>query len=98
MHMPLIMTFAAMASTALAADSTGSRPVLFSCDNGITLSVLFAKDHADVTLADGTVVSLPQQIAASGYWYSNGRYELRGKGDEAKFAIGRMAPSTCKAN
>jgi membrane-bound inhibitor of C-type lysozyme len=68
----------------------------YACENGTALIVAFSEKAADVTLPDGAKVSLPQQASGSGFWYSNGRYELRGKGEEAQFAIGRMAPVPCK--
>ncbi|MBR0555945.1 MliC family protein [Ciceribacter sp. L1K23] len=69
--------------------------VTFACEDGSELIVAFSEEKASLTLASGEQVELPQQVSGSGFWYSNGRYELRGKGDEAQFAIGRMAPITC---
>lgn len=50
---------------------------------------------ATVTLADGTQLDLPAQKAASGFMYSNGQYTLRGKGNEATWAVGRMLAEYC---
>lgn len=50
---------------------------------------------ADVTLADGTLITLPVQKVASGFMYSNGKYSLRGKGDEAMWSVGRMLAEQC---
>ena len=33
---------------------------------------------------------------ASGIWYSTPQYELRGKGDEAEWTVGRRVPTRCK--
>ena len=52
---------------------------------------------ANVTLADGSVIILPVQKVASGFMYSNGKYTLRGEGDEAMWAVGRMLAERCKA-
>ncbi len=70
--------------------------IRYACENGTALIVAFSENAAEISLPDGAKVSLPQQVSASGFWYSNGRYELRGKGEEAQFAIGRMAPVPCK--
>lgn len=70
--------------------------IKYACDGGTLLTVSFSESSAELTLPDGVKVSLPQQQAASGFWYSNGRYELRGKGEEMQFSIGRMAPVLCR--
>jgi membrane-bound inhibitor of C-type lysozyme len=88
----LILFHLASTHSAQAAD------IRYACDNGTMLTVAFSEAAANVTLPDGAEVSLPQQVSGSGFWYSNGRYELRGKGDEAQFAIGRMAPANCKVD
>jgi membrane-bound inhibitor of C-type lysozyme len=80
---------------ALAAQAADIR---YACDNGTGLVVAFSEASAEITLPDGVKVSLPQQVSGSGFWYSNGRYELRGKGEEAQFAIGRMTPVNCKVD
>ena len=72
--------------------------IRYSCDNGTALIVAFSEAAAEITLPDGVKATLPQQVSASGFWYSNGRYELRGKGEEAHFAIGRMTPVNCKVD
>lgn len=69
----------------------------FVCEGGTTLDVTFRDEKAWVTLADGSVFVLPQRPAASGYWYSSGMHELRGKGDEATWGVGRMVPLNCRA-
>ncbi len=70
----------------------------FRCDDGTVLSVSFHENEATVVLPNGEVATLPQQRAASGFWYSSGRHELRGKGYEATWTIGRRAPTTCRAS
>jgi membrane-bound inhibitor of C-type lysozyme len=77
---------------------TRAAEIRFACDNGTALVVAFSEASVEITLPDGAKVSLPQQVSGSGFWYSNGRYELRGKGEEAQFAIGRMAPVNCKVD
>lgn len=53
---------------------------------------------ADILLADGTLMKLPVQETGSGFMYSNGRYTLRGKGNEAMWSVGKMAAERCVAN
>jgi membrane-bound inhibitor of C-type lysozyme len=93
-----ILAGLALAATAVVILPAKSRAadVQYACEDGTVLAVAFSEATADVTLPDGTKLALPQQPAASGFWYSNGRYELRGKGEELQFAIGRMAPVTCR--
>ena len=88
----------ALAATALFLLPTKSRAadIKYACEDGTALTVAFSDAQAEVTIPDGTKIALPQQQAASGFWYSNGRYELRGKGEELRFSIGRMAPVTCR--
>jgi membrane-bound inhibitor of C-type lysozyme len=97
MRVPILagLALAATAVFILPGESRAA-DIKYACDDGTALTVTFSETTADVTLADGVKVSLPQQPAASGFWYSNGRYELRGKGEELQFAIGRMAPVTCR--
>ena len=52
---------------------------------------------ANVTLPDGSVIILPVQKVASGFMYSNGKYSLRGEGNEAMWAVGRMLAERCEA-
>lgn len=51
--------------------------------------------HAFVTLMDGTEVELSAQKVASGYMFSNGQYTLKGKGNSASWAAGKMVEEQC---
>lgn len=88
----------ALAATALMIlpGQSQAADIKYACDDGTALTVTFSQTKAEIALPDGSSFSLPQQPAASGFWYSNGRYELRGKGEELQFAIGRMAPVNCR--
>ena len=74
---------------------------VFNCDGGLTLNVTFDNDAdpntAVVTPEGKDPITLPIAMSGSGYYYTNGHYGLRGKGDEAMWEIGRMAPINCKA-
>lgn len=79
----------------LAAAGARATAVQYRCEVGSFLSVEYTDGSAEVRLADGTELSLPEQPAASGFWYASGRHELRGKGDEVRFSIGRRTPIAC---
>jgi len=73
---------------------------VFDCDGDLTLNVVFDNDAdpetAIVTIEGEEPITLPIAMSGSGYYYTNGRYGLRGKGDEAMWEVGRMAPIDCK--
>jgi membrane-bound inhibitor of C-type lysozyme len=69
----------------------------YVCEDGTRFLVRFVDQTAVVTLADGTKVTLPQQLSGSGFWYSSGRFELRGKGRDATWTVGRKMPVNCSA-
>lgn len=72
--------------------------VLFDCENGESALVRFhtAEELADL-LYDGQVNELQQQRTGSGFYYTNGKVGIRGKGDELLLEIGRMTPIRCHA-
>lgn len=53
---------------------------------------------AIVHFADNQPVTLTQEVSGSGFQYTNGRYSLRGKGNEAIWTVGRMADEHCVAD
>lgn len=71
-------------------------PVVYSCEDGLTLRVRFARDGAHVTLPSGEQLLLPQQPAGSGTSYATPRHELRGKGEDATWTVGRRVPIGCR--
>jgi membrane-bound inhibitor of C-type lysozyme len=74
--------------------------VQYECDRGTQLLAIFSKDGSNVEISTNTVknLKLPSQATGSGFIYSNGRYELRGKGEEATWSVGRMASEHCLAS
>ncbi len=54
------------------------------------------KVAANVTLADGTLVTLPAQKVSSGFMYSNGQYTLRGNDDQAMWSVGKLLAELCE--
>ena len=53
---------------------------------------------ANITLADGTILSLPVQKIASGFKFSNGKYTFSGKDNKASWAVGKMLAEQCEIN
>lgn len=51
---------------------------------------------ANITLADGTLITLPVQKTTSGFMYSNGKHTFRGEGNEAMWSVGRMLAERCE--
>lgn len=92
--LPILLAACAATSRHEAASVHG--PVVYSCDDGLTLSVRFTREHAEVTLPSGEQLSLPQQPSGSGIAYGTAQSELRGKGDEATWTSGRRAPVGCR--
>ena len=55
----------------------------YVCEGGDSLVVGFAESHAELRLPPNRVVRLPAVRSASGVRYSDGRYTVQTKGDEA---------------
>ena len=91
---PLLCLLVASCATT----SSMNAPVTFICDDGSTFAVRFEPDLARVSLPGGEEVALPRQQAGSGIWYAGPRHELRGKGGQATWTIGRRAPVECRAD
>ncbi len=53
---------------------------------------------AIVNFGNNQEVTLMQEVTASGYKYSDGRYALHSKGDEAIWMVGKMADERCVLN
>lgn len=95
---PAALAAALAAAVPAAADSAGIIEATFACENGTVLDITFdnEKQVAIVKTADLGPLTLPIGMSGSGYYYSNGQYGLRGKGDEAMWEVGRMAPINCR--
>jgi hypothetical protein len=93
---------AALALAACATDGgggggTAERRVIFQCDRGPEIVVVFAGDVARIESETGPPIVMQQRPAGSGFWYESGTHSIRGKGDEITYTIGRMVPMTCTA-
>lgn len=89
-----LITCACSATSPMPAD----REVAFACANGELLTIRFspAKSVA-VLMRHGQHMELQQKPSGSGFIYSNGLHTIRGKGDDLRIEIGRMAPIQCRA-
>ncbi len=73
--------------------------VTYTCAEGKTMRVTYSKNAAAVEF-DGAMEVLLQRPAASGIRYTNDKWELRGKGDEATLAdakSGQVLVGSCVA-
>lgn len=72
--------------------------VNYQCENAPPVSVTFFANEERAQLTQGeNSFNLAQEVSASGFIYSNGRYTIRGKGDELTLEVGRMMPINCSA-
>lgn len=69
----------------------------YRCESGADLNVQFPEGRAVVTLPDASSLVLPQQISGSGFRYGDGRYDLRGKGDDATWSVSGQGSTHCRA-
>jgi membrane-bound inhibitor of C-type lysozyme len=74
-----------------------TRSAIYSCDDGTDFIANFSGELVTLTIASGPIVILPQKKAASGIWYSNGMYDLRGKGLNAVFRAPKRQAANCLA-
>jgi len=74
----------------------------YTCARGAKLSVNFTttnngsdKNIAIINDYGKQAIILPNKEVTSGFLYSNGKYTLRGDGNQATWTVGRMAPFQC---
>lgn len=73
----------------------GDESVSISCDDGTVLKALFDESVVEVTLADGSLVKLPQKDSDSSFLYTNGKFTLSGDDASARWIVGKKAPVAC---
>ena len=76
-----------------------TQSLTYTCENGLKLEVTFEESgNARVKAGAMAEIELTGMPAASGNYFSNGRYSLHTKGmDEALWTVGRMLPLHCTA-
>jgi membrane-bound inhibitor of C-type lysozyme len=94
----LSLAIAALSVTALAPADAKPIKAKYYCNKGQSLKVVFQGSKATVTPKGGKTVTLYQSLAADGFSYSKGRYNLRGKSDWATWTTGRGKPLNCTAH
>lgn len=76
--------------------SEGLKDYDYTCEDGSRMKVVFEDNHAVVTQKGGTVLILPQMPSGSGIRYATPRHELRGKGNDATWTVGRKMAVNCR--
>lgn len=97
-----ILIITILSSCSLTKNSnTALQSIQYLCDRELTLSVTFVKsqkadDNKAIIRGFGDhPLELPSVVVASGFLYANAKYSLRGKGEDATWTVGRMAPVKC---
>ncbi|PHR85378.1 MAG: hypothetical protein COA59_03235 [Colwellia sp.] len=87
---------------AINTDNTKTRSVKYTCNRATKLSINFTsknkENHKHIAIINGygeQAIILPSKKTTSGFLYSNGKYTLRGKGEQATWTVGRMADFQC---
>lgn len=93
----LIVTSGVLAGCSTFAGDASERRVVYTCNYGPNLTVVYAGSVARIESADGTV-TLRQRPSGSGFWYESVTHSLRGKGDEVTYVDRQMAPRLCHAS
>ena len=73
--------------------------VPYRCDDGTEFIAVFDRttEQATVSFAGMPPMTLPQAVSGSGFRYSDGRHELRGKGDDALWIVDGAVTLHCRA-
>ncbi len=73
----------------------------FICDDGSRFHATFVDQTALVVMPNGLTITLPEKVSASGFWYADARYEMRGKGNKITWTTrttsGAGTSTTCVA-
>ncbi|MBI1188694.1 MAG: hypothetical protein GC206_15410 [Alphaproteobacteria bacterium] len=72
-----------------------SGPIIYSCDNGAQLQVSFVENEARIAIVGGVSMTLPNTASAAAPVYSNGRYALSGRGENASWRTPGAAATAC---
>jgi membrane-bound inhibitor of C-type lysozyme len=79
-----------------------TKNVKYTCSRNTVLSVNFTysmnKNEQNLAIINGVgkqSIILPSKAVTSGFLYTNGKYMLRGKGQQVTWTVGRMTPYQC---
>ena len=95
----LLAAFAlAACQTPCPAPDTGPTTATFACEDGSMLGVTFTRrpDYARVVQEGYTTIDLPARITGSGFRYSDGGAELRGRGSQAQWTRPGAEETACQ--
>ena len=93
----LIVASVALSGVVGASADAKSIKAKYYCNKGKSLKVVFQNNKATVTTNSGKTIKLRQSLAADGFSYSNGRYNLRGRSNWATWTTGHGKPLNCTA-
>ncbi len=94
--MAVLLLAGCAATQNTAPTETAMKEYDYACEDGSRLKVVFEDNHAVVTQSGGKVLVLPQMPSGSGIRYATPRHELRGKGNDASWSVGRKAAVECR--
>lgn len=82
----------------LSASADEPNIVIYQCEQGIGEIEMhfYPTQEFSLLMLDGISHKLTEERAASGFWYTNGKYTFRGKGQTGWLEIGRRAPIDCR--
>jgi membrane-bound inhibitor of C-type lysozyme len=92
----LIVASALLAGCSTIAEDASERRVVYACNYGPNLTVVYATSVARIESPEGTV-TLRQRTSGSGFWYESATHSLRGSGDEITYKDRQMSPKQCRA-
>lgn len=87
---------AIVAGCATIAGGASERQVVYACNYGPNLTVIYGRTFARIESADGTV-TLQQRPSTSDGWYQSATHSLRVSGNEITYIDRQMAPKQCRA-
>ena len=91
------LTLAACATAPGDSGGTAERRVIYQCDRGDEIVVVFAGDVARIESETGPPIVMQRRQSASGFWFESGTHSIRGTEDQITYTIGRMVPMACTA-
>jgi membrane-bound inhibitor of C-type lysozyme len=92
----LIAASAVLAGCSTIAGDAPERRVVYACNYGSNLTVVYAGSVARIESAEG-IVTLRQRPSGSGFLYESATHSLRGSEAEITYKDRQMAPRQCRA-